>query len=104
MSIFSRLFDALERLVHSHREMSLDEVNAALTKRAETATEKLDWKTSVVDLLKLLDLDSSFQARRALATELGFQGEFTGTEIQNAELHNLVMDDVAKRCTKIPTT
>src|SRR6266576_2654634 len=95
MSIFETIFSTIKRFVHAGHEMSLDEVNEALALRADhevlAGKEKLDWQTSVVDLLKLLDLDSGFQARRALAEELGFQGTFVGTQEQNIALHKLVM-------------
>ncbi len=107
MSFFSSVMGAIERLVHSHREMSMDEVNETLTTLATSKAEAfkeppLSWQTSVIDLLKLLDLDSSFQARLALAEELGLEGVFIGSREQNEELHDLVMKSVAKRCTPIP--
>lgn len=104
--MFDKIVGAISSLVHRQRSMSMDEVNESLTfcneHKVMSGGENLAWQTSVVDLLKLLDLDSGFQARRALAEELGFTATFIGTAEQNHELHKLVMADVAKRCTKIP--
>lgn len=51
------------------------DVAAILDKKAKTAGEKLNWRKSIVDLMKLLDLDSSFKARKALADELKYTGD-----------------------------
>jgi hypothetical protein len=50
------------------------DVEAVLTKLASQNKEKLEWRTSIVDLMKLLDLDSSFAARKELAHELHYTG------------------------------
>jgi hypothetical protein len=50
--------------------VAMVDVVAQLEKRAAANPQKLDWRTSIVDLLKLLEIDSSFAARKALATEL----------------------------------
>ncbi len=55
--------------------MSNVDVEAVLTKLAAESKEKLDWRKSIVDLMKLLKLDSSFGARKELAKELGYTGD-----------------------------
>ena len=54
-----------------HQRIAVVDVVAQLEKLAAANPQKLNWKTSIVDLLKLLDIDSSFAARKELATELG---------------------------------
>ena len=53
------------------------DVEAVLTKRAAQNKQKLDWRRSIVDLMKLLDLDSSLATRKELAKELGYTGDMT---------------------------
>lgn len=62
--------------------------------RENTATEKgetLNYKSSIVDLMKLLDLDSSLDNRKELATELGYTGDKDGSAEMNIWLHKVVM-------------
>lgn len=103
---FEKVLGSVYDIVHRQRPMTMDEVTKALETRAatreETLKEKLDWQTNVTDLLKLMDLDPDFQARRRLAEELGFHGTFIGSAEQNRALHKLVMAEIAKRCTKTP--
>ena len=105
-AIFEKIIGTITNLIHRQRPMSMDEVNKALEQRSieRTATTKeyLDWRVSIVDLLKLLDLDNDLPARRKLAEELKFGATFDGTAEQNRELHKLVMEQVAKRCVEIP--
>lgn len=104
--MFEKVLTSIYDIVHRQRPMTMDEVNKALETRAatreEAIKEKLDWQTNVTDLLKLMDLDPDFQARRKLAEELGFQGTFIGSADQNRALHKLVMAEIAKHCTKEP--
>lgn len=99
-SIIGKVIGAIERLIQG--PMTSTEVQTSLNKLAATKTERLAWQTSVVDLLKLLDLDSSLNARRMLADELAFEGDFSGSAKDNEALHELVMEDIARRYTKIP--
>jgi Domain of unknown function (DUF3597) len=72
------------------------DVTQRLDKRAAESPQKLNWKTSIVDLLKLLDLDSSFAARKALATELGCPAGLMGDSAQmNVWLHRTVLQKIA---------
>lgn len=70
------------------------DAGAYLTARASTHTEPLDWRNSVVDLLKVLDMDSSLAGRQDLADELGYGGPFDGSAQMNTWLHAEVMKRV----------
>jgi hypothetical protein len=61
-----------------------------------------DWRRSIVDLLKLLDLDSSLDARKELATELGVNAGAHGSAEQNMALHRAVMRKLAENGGKVP--
>lgn len=62
----------------------------------------LNWRTSIVDLLKLLDLDSSLQARKELGQELGVHAGADGSAEQNIALHKAVMRELEKNGGKVP--
>jgi HEAT repeat protein len=64
--------------------------------------EKLDWKRSIVDLMKLLDLDSSLAARKALAQELHYTGNTNDSATMNVWLHKQVMVKLAENGGKVP--
>jgi hypothetical protein len=65
--------------------------------------QKLNWKVSIVDLLKLLSLDSSFEARKGLATELGCPSDKMGDSAQmNMWLHKTVLRKLAENGGNIP--
>ena len=61
----------------------------------------LNWRTSIVDLMKLLDLDSSLDNRRELATELGYQGDKDASAEMNIWLHKRVMQELEKNGGKV---
>ena len=67
------------------------DVDAILAQAAAEKSEKLNYKTSIVDLMKLLDLDSSLDNRKELATELGYTGHKDGSAEMNIWLHKAVM-------------
>ena len=62
----------------------------------------LNWRTSIVDLMKLLDLDSSLENRKELATELGYTGAKDGSAEMNIWLHKAVMRELATHGGKVP--
>ena len=62
----------------------------------------LNWRTSIVDLMKLLDLDSSLADRKELATELGYPGAKDGSAEMNIWLHKAVMRELEKNGGKVP--
>jgi len=79
------------------------DVVAKLTALAAAHAEKLNWKTSIVDLLKLLGLDSSLAVRKELATELGCPAEKMGDSAQmNMWLHKTVLQKLAANGGNIP--
>jgi Domain of unknown function (DUF3597) len=82
--------------------MSDVDVAATLTALAAKNKEKLDWKKSIVDLMKLLDIDSSLAARKALATELGYKGDMNDSATMNVWLHKQVMIKLAANGGKVP--
>jgi hypothetical protein len=82
--------------------MSDVDVAAVLSKLAASNKEKLDWKKSIVDLMKLLGLDSSLTARKQLATELGYKGDMNDSATMNIWLHKQVMAKLAANGGKVP--
>ncbi|HEX3501850.1 MAG TPA: DUF3597 domain-containing protein [Xanthobacteraceae bacterium] len=78
------------------------DVNAALTKLAAENKEKLDWQHSIVDLMKLLNLDSSLHARKELAHELHYTGDTNDSAKMNMWLHAQVMEKLAENGGKVP--
>jgi len=79
------------------------DVVAKLEGLAAANPAKLNWKVSIVDLLKLLDLDSSFDARKELATELGCPADMMGDSAKmNTWLHKEVLKQIAKNGGNIP--
>ena len=79
------------------------DVVAQLEGWAAATPQKLNWKTSIVDLLKLLELDSSFAARKELATELGCPDDLMGDSAKmNVWLHKTVLQKIADNGGNIP--
>jgi hypothetical protein len=78
------------------------DVTAVLTAMAAKNPEKLDWRRSIVDLMKLLGLDSGLAARKELARELGYAGSTTDTASMNTWLHKQVMLKLAANGGKVP--
>ena len=85
------------------RPVPVVDVVAQLEKRAAENSQKLNWKTSIVDLLKLLEIDSSLAARKDLAKELGCPPELMGDSAKmNMWLHKTLMARVAANGGKVP--
>ena len=83
--------------------VALVDVVAQLEQRAAANPQKLNWRTSIVDLLKLLDIDSSFSARKELATELGCPAERMGDSAKmNIWLHKTVLARIAASGGNVP--
>ena len=78
------------------------DVDVILTKKAEAKGEPLNWKTSIVDLMKTLDIDSSLENRKALADELGYSGDKSDSAAMNVWLHRQVMNKIAANGGKVP--
>ncbi len=71
------------------------DVTAILDDLAAKHSEKLDWKRSIVDLMKLVDMDSSLSARKELAKELNYSGDFGDSAKMNVWLHKQVIQKIA---------
>ena len=85
------------------KEIALVDVVAQLEQRAAANPQKLNWRTSIVDLLKLLDIDSSLESRKALATELGAPPEVMGDSAKmNMWLHKAVLARIAANGGNVP--
>ena len=80
------------------------DVKAILRGLAKSKKQKLKYDKSIVDLLKLLDLDSSLTARQDLAKELGYSGDTKGSSKMNVWLHKEVMRQLAANGGKVPKT
>ena len=78
------------------------DVEAILNKLAAQSKEKLNWRLSIVDLMKLLNLDSSLTARKALADELHYTSNKNDTATMNIWLHKQVMQKLADNGGKVP--
>jgi hypothetical protein len=78
------------------------DVAPILDKAVAAKGEKLEWRTSIVDLMKALDIDSSFSARKELAKELGYTGDSNDSASMNIWLHKQVMAKLAANGGKLP--
>jgi Domain of unknown function (DUF3597) len=78
------------------------DVGAILDGLAAKNPEKLDWKTSIVDLLKLIGVDSSHSVRVTLAKELGYTGDINDSATMNVWLHKQVLQKIVENGGKIP--
>jgi 3-oxoacyl-ACP reductase-like protein len=78
------------------------DVEAILSGLAAKSEQKLNWRTSIVDLMKLLGLDSSLAERKGLAQELGYTGALDGSAEMNIWLHKQVMRELAANGGKVP--
>ncbi|MDI1272517.1 DUF3597 domain-containing protein [Polaromonas sp.] len=82
--------------------MTQVDVEAVLDGMAQKNPQKLNWKTSIVDLMKLLDLDSSLGERKELAKELGYTGDTGDSAAMNIWLHRQVMNKLAANGGTVP--
>jgi 3-oxoacyl-ACP reductase-like protein len=82
--------------------LSQVDVEAVLTNLAAQKKQKLDWRKSIVDLMKLLDLGSSLSARKELAKELNYTGDMNDSASMNIWLHKHVMIKLAASGGKVP--
>jgi hypothetical protein len=84
------------------KPISSADVEAILQKLDDDQDEDFDWKRSIVDLMKLLRLDSGLGARKQLAQELGYTGALDGSAEMNVWLHKQVMTKLAESGGKVP--
>jgi hypothetical protein len=80
------------------------DVEHVLTELAAKNPQKLNWRTSIVDLMKLLGIDSSLENRKELARELGFTGDTNDSAGMNVWLHKRVMQELQKNGGKVPAS
>ena len=78
------------------------DVESVLTNMASASAQKLDWRHSIVDLLKLVGMDSGLEQRKTLATELGYTGELNGSAEMNTWLQKAVMQKMSENGGKVP--
>ena len=79
------------------------DVAAIVDKAAAAKGEKLAWRTSIVDLMKALNLDSSLSARKELAKELKYTGDTNDSATMNVWLHKQIMTKLAANGGKLPS-
>jgi hypothetical protein len=85
------------------KPVAVVDVVAQLEQRAAANPQKLNWRTSIVDLLKLLDIDSSLNARKELAAELGCPADLMGDSAKmNIWLHKTVLVRIADNGGNVP--
>jgi hypothetical protein len=84
------------------KPISREDVEAILKRLHDDQREDFDWRKSIVDLMKLLKLDSSLSARKQLAQELGYSGALDGSAEMNLWLHRQVMTKLAESGGKVP--
>ena len=82
--------------------MTMEEVRAMIGGIADAQDEDYNWKELIVDLMKLLKLDSSLNARKQLAQELGYTGALNGSAEMNIWLHKQVMTKLAESGGVVP--
>ena len=78
------------------------DVAAILNALASKNPEKLDWKRSIVDLMKLVGMDSSLAARKELADDLHFPGDKSDSAAMNVWLHKAVLKKLSENGGKVP--
>ena len=78
------------------------DVEAVLNQLNAKSPQKLNWQTSIVDLMKLVGMDSSLQHRKELAAELGYKGDSNDSAAMNVWLHKAVMQKLAANGGKVP--
>jgi hypothetical protein len=86
------------------KPMTREQVEAMIEKLADAQDEEYNWEESIVDLMKLLKLDSSLTARKQLAQELGYTGALNGSAEMNIWLHEQVMTKLAEGGGVVPAS
>jgi hypothetical protein len=118
MSIFSKIKDAIFGKAHAQTapqpahpaggsttthvaEREITEVDVEQQLDAKPGADKLNWRTSIVDLMKLVGIDASYENRKELAQELGRQ-DYSGSAEDNIWLHKRTMEELEKNGAKVP--
>ncbi|WP_164114358.1 DUF3597 domain-containing protein [Sphingorhabdus sp. Alg239-R122] len=94
--------DATATSTESAAPISAVDVEQVLSAKAASTGGDLNWRTSIVDLMKLLGIDSSLSNRKELAQELGYTGALDGSAEMNIWLHKAVMRELAKNGGQVP--
>lgn len=81
----------------------ISEVDVEQQLDSRPGADKLNWRTSIVDLMKLIGLDASYQERKELAAEMG-RTDYEGSAEDNIWLHRQVMNQLAKNGGKVPAS
>ena len=84
------------------KPVAIDQVDVEQLLNGMPQASSLNWRSSIVDLLKLLDLDSSLQSRKELAAELHYTGDTGDSAAMNIWLHRQVMNKLAANGGKVP--
>jgi uncharacterized protein DUF3597 len=102
-NIISAITGAAKAVASSATPVTMSQVDVAavLTKLRAEQNERLDWRTSIVDLMELLKLDSSLAARKRLAQELGYSSDTNDSASMNIWLHKQVMQKLAEHGGKV---
>lgn len=79
------------------------DIEAVLSEMAANNPQKLNWRASIVDLMKLVGMESSLAERKELAQELGYTGDMNDSATMNIWLHKQVMRKLAENGGKVPT-
>ena len=80
------------------------DIEAVLEDMAANNPQKLNWRTSIVDLMKLVGMESSLQERKELADELGYTGDKSDSAAMNIWLHKAVLKKLAENGGKVPAS
>lgn len=80
------------------------DIEAVLEDMAANNPQKLNWRTSIVDLMKLVGMESSLQERKDLADELGYTGDKSDSAAMNIWLHKAVLKKLAENGGKVPAS
>ena len=78
------------------------DVESILNEAAKKSGQKLDWRRSIVDLMKALGMDASLEERKELAQELGYTGDADGSAKMNTFLHKALMKKLSENGGKVP--
>jgi 3-oxoacyl-ACP reductase-like protein len=82
----------------------MEEVDVEQRLDAMPGADNLNWRTSIVDLMKLIGIDSSLSSRKELAMELGYTGDLDGSAEMNIWLHKRTMQELASNGGKVPAS
>jgi len=103
MSIFKRIADAIFG-TYTPGAITRAELDQLIQKRAVNVEGQQNWRTSIVDLLKVLDVPSDLDARAELAHELGYKGKLDGSMEMNNWLHQAVMQKLCETGGEVPAS